>query len=228
MVTCPACGATIEADFGMVTCSSCENVFMVEIDGTIHAPAVETEEAHDPALEAAFSEEELAPSEETTVLVGAEDYSTETHEETVIEEPVAEDEIATAENSEYSEDFLDNMDGENPPPLDEAADPLGVTQFDGAQASQLVDGPFYYDVRVSGIDTASLKQHVIDMLSDKRLGWSTDEIKKKIKGGQLQLLNLNPVRAVLTVLQLQSLDVDVEWDQKPYTADMNAQKPKET
>jgi len=126
---------------------------------------------------------------------------------------------AESTESAYSEDFLDSLNSSEPvdPEVTEANDPLGITRFDGTDSSQMVDGPYYYDVIVSGIDTASLKQQVVDALTDRRLNWSQDDIKKNIKMGQLQLLNLNPVRAVLVVLKLQPLDVDVEWDQKLYT-----------
>jgi uncharacterized Zn finger protein (UPF0148 family) len=34
-MNCPSCGTKIDADFGMISCPMCSNVFMVEMDGTI-------------------------------------------------------------------------------------------------------------------------------------------------------------------------------------------------
>lgn len=151
------------------------------------------------------SYESLDAGEAVAEEVSTEDYAAQ--EETPVEE------------TEYSESFMDDFDNPKPPIEEAANDPLGVTRFDGAEASQMADGPFYYDLRITGIDTAQLKNQVIEVLSDNRLGWSPDEIKKQIKMGQLLLESLNPVRAVLAVLRLQALDVDVEWDQRPFTAD---------
>ena len=120
---------------------------------------------------------------------------------------------------------MNELDGTAAP--DEKSDPLGVSQFDVAEASQMADGLYYYDLRISGIDTAILKQEVLDILSDKRLGWNAEDLRKKIKMGQLVIENLNPVRAVLAVLKLQSLDVDVEWDQRPFTDNDTAEAPKD-
>ncbi len=63
---------------------------------------------------------------------------------------------------------------------------------------------------------------------DPRLNWSEDEIKKKIYRGQLHLIHLNPVRAVLAILRLQPLDIDVEWEQRLYTEDTVINKDRET
>jgi len=262
VVTCPICGASVAADFGMVTCASCESVFMVEIDGTVTLPeaAPAAPEPDDATLEAALFEEPgetpqpseedlsgmpahqpegqaddftgLSPSEETTEYVSPTDDAAfsaaeETTTEAAGEEPPAEDSGALPEaEPEYSEDFLNDLDGTEA--KDDKADPLGVSQFDVAEASQVADGLYYYDLRISGIDTASIKQQVLDILSDKRLGWNAEELRKKIKMGQLVIENLNPVRAVLAVLKLQSLDVDVEWDQRPFTDDGEAPKDRET
>jgi hypothetical protein len=260
MVSCPICGAAINADFGMVTCKACDSVFMIEIDGTVTLPAAEENQQADftpaeelpeeppveeaPAADFGFTPEEPA-AEPTEYILPADEGSFETAGEAAVEgdaiempfdtseaepvegAPVAEP-VEGEESAGYSEDFLQDLDGGSTPPPPDPNDPLGVSQFDGAEASTMADGPFYYDVRISGIDTASLKEQVMDALSDKRLGWSPDEIKKKIRMGQLLLEDLNPVRAVLVVTKLQTLDVDVEWDQKPFTAEPEIPQDQET
>ena len=125
--------------------------------------------------------------------------------------------------TDYSEDFLNALDapegeaGEEPAEQENPADPLGVTQFDKSAASQLVDGQYYYDLIISGLDTADIKRELLKALDDKRFLWSLDELKGKLRGGQLVLKNLNPVKAVMLVIKLQHMDVDIRWEQKPYT-----------
>lgn len=263
MVACPACGAHVEADFGMISCPACETVFMINIDGTVGTPNTEepvedilagdeiVQESFDntpPADESEWEDAPVAVDPEATHFAlpgvdGADDFAeaaaeTPSEVQSYSEEPAVEapseessQDLAGSEAlseeppTEYSEDFLHTLDA-NPAEktLTDAEDPLGVTRFDGSEASQMADGPYYYDVSISGIDTAQLKQHVVDALSDKRLGWSTDEVKKMIRMGQIVLQNLNPVKAILVVLKLQTLDVDVEWEQRPYTAESSSEE----
>ncbi len=238
MVSCPSCGASVSADFGMVTCTACDSVFMIEIDGSVTQPSDEPQpeaDSYEASADEPLSYEESSPAatEDYSSVAPVEEQasdeeSLEMSSQEMRDEVPAEDEAP--QESEYSEDFLHSLDGDDPAEdePEDPKDPLGVTRFDGAEASQLVDGPYYYDVRVQGIDTAVLKQQVVELLSDKRLNWSPEEIKKMIKMGQLTLENLNPVRAVLVVLKLQALDVDIEWDQRPYTADNEKPQDQET
>jgi hypothetical protein len=86
------------------------------------------------------------------------------------------------------------------------------------------DGEYVYEVVVSGIDSADLKKDVIMALSDKRFSLVVSELQKEIQKGELIVRNLNPVRAMLIVLRLQSLDVIVEWRQKHFTQEAGRKK----
>lgn len=124
---------------------------------------------------------------------------------------------------EYSEDFLNNMNNPSEPepetiiPDDGPMDPLGVQRFDRTEASQLVDGPYYYDLTISGLDTAEIKDEVMKALTDKRFQWGAEDIRKKLRNGRLVFKDLNPVKAVLIVIKLQHIDVEIEWTQKLHT-----------
>lgn len=152
------------------------------------------------------------------------------------EAPVAEELDASFEGGEqldasekddygsYDESFLDaHIDGGEIPEPDVAQpavdpqDPLGVTQFDQSDVSQLPEGAYYYDVHITGLDTADIKREALMMLSDRRFGWNPEDIKRSIKNGELVLKNLNPVKAVIAVMNLQSLDVEISWAQKLFT-----------
>lgn len=246
MVQCPACSTEIDADFGMKTCPNCSAVFMVNFDGTVADPSVAQAEAEIAASEEEAPVEEADNSEpEYFTAPDSGEGDADAAEEPAFEAPQGEGDyfpvheeteedsvIAAGDTSgepvEYTEDFLDSLNEPAPSPVDDKKDPLGVTRFDRSEASQALDGPYYYDVTVSGLDTAQLKQAVINTLSDKRLGWTADDIKKMIRLGELRLMNLNPVKAVLTVIKLQSFDIDVSWEQRLFTEDAAADQPKET
>lgn len=130
---------------------------------------------------------------------------------------------SASEPEEYNEDFLSNMNSSSEPeaetiiPEDDAKDPLGVQRFDRAEASQLVDGPYYYDLFINGLDTSEIKDEVLQALTDKRFQWTAEEIKRKLRNGRLIFKDLNPVKAVLIVIKLQHIDVEIEWIQKLHT-----------
>lgn len=244
MIKCPACSAQIDSDFGMISCPKCSAVFMVEMDGSIQELG-EVENTSHPAEDAVESAEEASMGEPTVVESTVVEPSTvepTVIEETLIEPTIIDDPFKTPEESsaediadgfvsteqafgevepaetEYSENFMDVMDNPTPEPRElDPNDPLGVTAFDQSEASQTPDGLYYYDVKVNGLDSAQIREHVIDALSDTRFDWTPEDIKKNISAGELHLKNLNPVKAVLVVIKLQPLDVEVEWSQKLYT-----------
>lgn len=125
---------------------------------------------------------------------------------------------------EYDENFLsgdfasDASEAEDAAtPEDDKNDPMGVQKFDRSAASQLVDGPYYYDVTINGLDTAQIKDEVMRALADKRFQWSSEEIKRKLRNGRLVFKDLNPVKAVLLVIKIQHIDVEIQWVQKMHT-----------
>lgn len=127
------------------------------------------------------------------------------------------------EETQYNENFITDMSQETVIDDPEATeimnpqDPLGVQSFDKSRASQLVDGPYYYDVTVQGLDTPELKDQVMEALQDQRFQWTSEDIKKNFRNGALVLKNLNPIKAVLLVIKLQHIDVDISWKQKLHT-----------
>jgi hypothetical protein len=124
---------------------------------------------------------------------------------------------------EYSENFLDTLSDNKTAPVS-AKDPLDIQRFDESTASQMDDGEYLYEVIITGIDSADLKKEIIMALSEKRFSLLISELQKEIQKGELIVRNLNPVRAMLIVLRLQSLDVIVEWRQKHFTQSAVAKK----
>lgn len=126
--------------------------------------------------------------------------------------------------TEYDENFLSNSfsgdlaDPDEPGVIeDDKNDPVGIQKFDGNPASQLVDGPYYYDVTIIGLDTAQIKDEVMRALSDKRFQWTYEDIKRRLRNGRLVFKDLNPVKAVLLVIKIQHIDVEIQWVQKMHT-----------
>lgn len=227
MARCPECQTEQSADFGMTTCTQCSAVFMVGIDGEVASaeapsedePAYPSDEAFaEPAVEEPTYQPSIESSDEATTLQPYEppaDDAVEEFAEPV--EDVAEDEV------EYSENFLDNL-SEKKTTTPSAEDPLDIQRFDESAASQMDDGEYVYEVIITGIDSADLKKEIIMALSEKRFSLIVSELQNEIQKGELIVRNLNPVRAMLIVLRLQSLDVIVEWRQKHFTQEAKNKK----
>lgn len=126
----------------------------------------------------------------------------------------------SSQDDEYNENFIsDGFQAEVDEAIaeDDPKDPVGVQRFDAHEASQLVDGPYYYDLTISGLDTGQIKNEVLKALTDRRFQWTPEEIKRRLRNGRLIFKNLNPVKAVLVVIKLQHIDVDIQWVQKLHT-----------
>lgn len=241
MAQCPSCATEVAGDFGMATCPQCSLVFMIGIDGTASAPEEAEVFASDDSLYSANPSED-APAEDAYQETYQEsDYGSPS---SFTEDPAAEDDSVVGgefeaailgeeassptvdaeseQELEYNDNFLSGMDNdlsvEDPDAtVVDVKDPLGVQRFDQGRASQLVDGPYYYDVTIDGLDTAEIKDEVMAALQDPRFQWTAEDIKKNFRQGKLIFKNLNPIKAVLMVIKLQHVDVDISWVQKMHT-----------
>lgn len=70
-----------------------------------------------------------------------------------------------------------------------------------------------YDLKISGLDTHELRRLFQEAIEDSRLGWEANEIMKNIKNGQIEFLQLNPVKAYILAKRLQFLDIEKNWKQ---------------
>lgn len=73
-------------------------------------------------------------------------------------------------------------------------------------------GSMNYTIRIKGIDSSSLRQSVLNVLRDKRLGLVSDEIKGKIVQGELTIMGLNPVKASMIMNTLKDLPLEINWE----------------
>lgn len=204
---------------------------MVEIDGSVQEslPAEEdnsvdeSQNVHTSAGEEALEENQV----DFEGSFDAEDNLSANEEPSARQDPHQEESVEneSAENesdSEYSENFLDQLSStpssaDNVEPLNDLKDPLGIQHFDKLTDSELSDGEYLYDVTIVGIDSADLKKEVFLALSDKRFALPVENLRKQVHQGVLKIPNLNPVCAMLIVLKTQELDVVVDWKQKHFT-----------
>lgn len=70
-----------------------------------------------------------------------------------------------------------------------------------------------YDLRIKGLDTAEMMALLKEAIEDSRFGWDANELMRTIKHGELQFLQLNPVKAYILAKRLQFMDVEKIWKQ---------------
>ena len=83
----------------------------------------------------------------------------------------------------------------------------------GNSSDNLDLGGFYYNIVISGIDSRSLRQSVLDALDDSRLGWKKEEMDVLIKNGQLTIEKINAAKTYILISYLKFLPIRVKWDQ---------------
>ncbi len=85
---------------------------------------------------------------------------------------------------------------------------------DYANASDVSDSDdFYYNVTISGIDSKRLREEVLDVLNDKRFGWTQEDTGKLIQNGCLKISKFNPAKTYILISQLKLLPLKIQWDQ---------------
>jgi|GEM_PF-6671529 len=92
--------------------------------------------------------------------------------------------------------------------------PLDITEFANSQRSTR-QGEYLYDLSISSIDDRELRENVHGILAEPRLRLSHKELMATLDQGHLIIRDLSPVKAKRIVEQLQFLDVQVFWEQRP-------------
>jgi hypothetical protein len=92
-----------------------------------------------------------------------------------------------------------------------------IQSFVSSPVSEMREGTFFYDVKILNLDTQDLKDEVLDILKDKKLG--IDLKKLNFKLSHLVIEDLNAVKASVLVTKLKHLPIDIEWTQKSLIQD---------
>jgi hypothetical protein len=193
-ITCPKCGTEIDQDFGLVNCPGCATVLAVDVDGNVQIPA-EPESTGTEQPEG-FFQDKIVDAEELVLP--------ELQEPATFEAEFFEDEPAPiASQSQEAE---------------EATQPRGaladIEEFGNKDSSS---GPLSYTLIVDGIDAGSIRKEVISALDEPQFGWSSADIAKNIKNGQLILKGLAVAQAVMAVRLLRGIKVRISWTQHLYS-----------
>jgi hypothetical protein len=88
-----------------------------------------------------------------------------------------------------------------------------IAEFGNSTVSQGREGILRFNLYITGIDTADLRNEIRDALRDDRFLWDTENIISKIKNGELVLNEITPVKSAILLQRLRSISVDIRWEQ---------------
>jgi uncharacterized Zn finger protein (UPF0148 family) len=222
--SCPQCGASIQQDFGVITCASCGTVVMVDFDGQVQRmnstaevnPPIEPEFAEQPSPVFA---DEYSPIAEPSNSFQEPSPS----QENIVEEPINPElpvENSLVETSQTGDSAANSGDS-NPEYQDMFPEPITgsnaiaeITAYANSNSSD--SSPLAFSLVVEGIDNADIKNRFVIILEEPKLRLDVNELIKKISNGRLKIEALNPAKIVYIVGRLRSLPVRVTWRQHVY------------
>jgi hypothetical protein len=206
MASCPVCNSDIPDDFGLIECPSCSAQLLVHMDGRVEysdgsdAPAPLSEVTENPGIV------EMPPAEESgggfefggsDVELPSEPASEEPFESSPVDHEEPEAEIYRPPVTASTNDSPDLSD---------------VADFGNSDASGR-DGSLRYDLIITGIDTADVREAFREAITDRKLVWDIDQILRSLKNGEVKIENVTPPKAYIVISRLRSLPVQVRWEQ---------------
>lgn len=237
--SCPKCTTNVEHDFGVFVCTKCGAVLFVDFDGNVQLSspedAAQVSETADqpisiPELEPLSFEtepesfqlselEEAAP--ESEILAEA-DPSIEPVAEPIAD-PAAESASENAQNMAWFDQGVD--DALNAEPQAPAAAQSTVTEVnfqdvaDYANQMELDNSPLVYTLWIEGIDRKEVRLKVIEVLKDVKFNLHLKELIPTIRGGVLEIRDLNPVKTSLIATRLREESVTFRWKQNVFQSE---------
>lgn len=94
-----------------------------------------------------------------------------------------------------------------------SADLSDIARFGNSDASSLRDGSLRYNLLISGIDTADVREAFREAITDRKLVWDTDAILRSLKNGEVRIQNVTPPKAYILISRLRNLPIHVFWEQ---------------
>jgi uncharacterized Zn finger protein (UPF0148 family) len=242
VLNCPACDHPLDQDFGMVTCSNCGAVLMIDFSGKVTAedpsavyedPAEDSEfEAEDDNTTEDFFEDPLEdnPTEDDLIEddpyveedLGVEafdenDQEIEPVEAQAVDEPEADTEDEPVQEvSEIKEGEAEEEETEEVFAMAQEPDtePVDITNYANSETSNLEEGVLVYDVKISRLDSKDLREALKYVLMDEKLKLNHHQYMNQVRGGEVLIADLNPIKAKRIVEQMQYFNVDISWKQK--------------
>lgn len=206
---CPQCNNEVsvtEAQYlSMYTCGKCQAVYFIDITGQ---PEFGDMSEQLPVEELYLPDENIS-SENTLNELPEASFSNDLQSEIL---------------NDVQSDFTNQLSSDiNPFENSGQEDITGstVTSPFGAAANEITDfanqdgavSALSYDLLVTGLDSKETTVLFKEAIEDSKFGWVSQEIFLKIKNGQCEFKNLNPIQAFVLAKRIQFLDIEMQWKQ---------------
>ncbi len=202
MAHCPLCQARIADDFGLLECNSCGAQLLVHMDGKIEYSGENKNADGTPA------NEDEAPHEYAELEEADENYS----KTTLLPDTDTPLESSEDPDLQPNEPLPTNDPGDRAIALD-SPDLSDVAAFGNSSESGAKSGALRYNLMITGIDTADMREVFRQALTDRRFVWDTEEILRSLKNGQVKIPNVAAAKAFILISNLRNLPVKVRWEQ---------------
>ncbi len=213
MVDCPKCSAKLDVDFGMITCPSCTSVVFVEFDGT-----AKVADSEDVTREAALPEPDLSAFDDAMAdsmfASGHVSGHVSGDSSSTLE---AASQVFQVESPEFQQVDLDSPMVSVTDEVMSPNDPLGVSAYANSEFSQGKDGPFLFNLFISGLDSKEIRESLREAMNDSRFSFDSNNLLGQIRGGKLLIKNVSPVQASILVNRLKRLPLAITWEQHAIT-----------
>lgn len=100
-----------------------------------------------------------------------------------------------------------------PPGANDSPDLSDIAKFGNSEASSHREGSLRYNLRVTGIDTADIREAFREAITDRKLMWDTEQILRTIRNGEVEIASVAATKAHVVITRLRSLPVRVSWEQ---------------
>ncbi len=191
MNQCPVCSNEIQDAFGLVECPSCHKILFADFDGTL--------KVHDDSPVSFDSPEEEVPVHELNEEVSDQDFNTNWN---LVDNIKPEQEQELEAESELEEER----------PIQVLSSIEEINRFARSTDSSLRHGALIYNLTIKNIDTQELKDEILEVLKESKLGIDIKKLKFALP--TLELKDLNPVKVSVIVSRIKHLSVHVEWSQR--------------
>ena len=217
---CPVCkvslGISLTPDQELLyDCPSCQSSLYFE-KGEVQIlkknnPSSKTQEESEESLTPEVEEssaEEVEKREELPPEVPSLDFKAEELSEGSDEE-VSNEEI---KDKKLPEEEPTPFEPEEPPEESPKEDTSQLVDF-ASDSKARDEGLFFYDLRISEIDSNNLKEEIETILQDENLKLNFEEQDTTINEGILQLKKISPIKVHIIVKSLIGLPLRITWKQ---------------
>lgn len=169
-------------------------------------------------VEESYSEGEHQSDELDDEQYGDSNYDTKNEDDDYDSGVESEEEPMVAEedgDAEYGGD--DSWEDSSHSSAYAAEDLSEIADFGNSEISTAKSGNLLYDLRISGIDSAEIRELIRENITDQRLGINTKGLMKHIKDGVLEVKKINAIKASVLINRLKSLPVNLKWRQNAIT-----------